>query len=193
MVVAALCATANAENLHPLCAEAIAERMAQRSPKMKLSAAEGARAERATRAQLARSATLRSLAPVMPHTAVELARAIDERQLPEADADAIADYLVQLVAALRPKNLDRLDRNHSHVAGRYWRQIDYSNEPMTWQGQKRYWSPRGVADFRTVTSVDAYFRGAAKLRYFARIYRPRGSMNRFRYRATPLRSNRQRR
>lgn len=172
---------------YPRAAAVIRERVAQRSAKMKLTAGEGERAARALREQLARSPALRRLAPRMPHTAVELARAVAERDLPAADAGAIADYLGQLIAALDFGNLARFDRNHSHVTGRRWREIDYSGEGMTWQGQKRYWSARGVGDFRSVAHIDKYFRQAARMAYFDRIYRPRRSIRSFNYRpaATP--------
>ena len=167
---------------YPEAAAVIERRIAQRSPKMKLTAVEGQRAARALQEQLARSAALRRLAALMPKSSIELARAVAERGLPASEADAIADYLGQLVAALDFANLGQFDENHSHVTGRRWHEIDYSGEPMTWRGQKRYWSARGVGDFRSVKNIEAYMRQASKMRYFRRIYRPRGSMRAFRFR-----------
>jgi hypothetical protein len=178
---------------HERAAAVIARRVAQRSPKMKLDPAQGARAARAALRHFARSPQLRALESVMPRSAVELIRAIDERDLPAREADAIADYLEQLVEALDFARLDNFDRNHSHVTGRRWREIDYSGENMTWRRQKAYWAPRGVGDFRTVAHIDAYMRRAARMRHFTRVYRPRGSMSRFRYRSTPPRRDRQKR
>jgi hypothetical protein len=120
----------------------------------------------------------------MPRSTVELIRAIAERGLPASQADAIADYLAQLVSAVDFARLDNFDRNHSHVTGRRWQEIDYSGEAMTWQGQRRYWAPRGVLDFRSVEHIHAYMKQAAAMKHFARVYHPRHRFDRFRYRPT---------
>jgi hypothetical protein len=144
---------------------------------MKLDDDQGRRAALALARQLARSRPLRALAPVMPKSTVELARAVAERDLPPADADAIARYLVRLTDALDFARLDRFDANHAHVTGRRWPEIDYSGESMTWQGQRDYWTAKGVPDFRSAGAIDAYMRHAYRLPHFARVYRPRGSFD----------------
>lgn len=154
-------------------AEVIEGRLAQRSPKMKLDEAAALVAARAVLAH-ADPAGLRALHAVMPRSAVELARAIDARGLPRADAAEIAAYLVRAVAAIDPGRRATFDDNHSHVTGRHWHEIDYRGEGMTWQGQRAYWAPRGVVDFRTAASIHAYFVGAERLPHWRRVYRPRG-------------------
>jgi hypothetical protein len=156
-------------------ADVIAGRVAQAQPKMRLTASEARTAALAVR-DLAGSEPVRALHDVMPRSTVELARAVAERDLPPADAVAIAAYLVQFVAVLDFERLATFDDNHSHVTGRHWHDIDYSGEGMTWQRQRAYWAPRGVADFRTVASIHAYFVGAEPLRHWRRVYRPRGKV-----------------
>jgi hypothetical protein len=151
----------------------IERRMTQREPKMKLTAAEGEAAAAAVLA-LADSEPFRALDQVMPRSAVELARAVRERGVSAAAAEAIATYLVRFTGALRFRRLAVFDDNHSHVIGRDWHQIDYGGEGMTWQGQRDYWAPRGVADFKDVDHIRAYFAAASKMEHWERVYRPRG-------------------
>jgi hypothetical protein len=110
----------------------------------------------------------------MPRSAVELARAVRERGVSAAAAEAIATYLVRFTGALRFRRLAVFDDNHSHVIGRDWHQIDYSGEGMTWQGQRDYWAPRGVADFKDVDHIRAYFAAASRMEHWERVYRPGG-------------------
>ncbi len=112
----------------------------------------------------------------MPRTTVELIRSIHERDVERNDAEEIADYLVELVRTMRFGNLGGVDVSHSHVIGRDWEQIDYSGEPMTWQGQKAAWSPLGVKNFKHVEYLRTYFRHSAKMKFFKRIYRPTGRL-----------------
>lgn len=169
------------QETYPDAAEVISHRVNQKRAKMKLTAAEGERAAKVLLELLESSKPLRQLVAVMPHSSVELARAVDERDLPRAEADAIADYLFKLVTAIDFARLEQFDRNHSHVTGRQWREIDYSGERMTWRGQKKYWSARGVHDFKTVAHIDAYMRAAARMRHWKRVYRPRKKISSFVY------------
>lgn len=153
-------------------ADAIARRMAQRRPKMRLTAAQGHTAAHATLALVER-APFAALQLVMPRSTVELARAVAERDVPLADAEAIAAYLVQLADAVDFKRLATFDDNHSHVTGREWHEIDYTGEGMTWQGQQAYWAPRGVTSFKRAAFVHAYMVGAERLEHWKRVYRPR--------------------
>jgi hypothetical protein len=155
-------------------AETIARRVAQPRPKMKLSRSE---ALTAALALLEHGPRFRVLHDVMPRSTVELARAVRDRDLPIDEAERIAIYLVEVVRALDFARLATFDENHSHVTGRDWPQIDYTGEGMTWQSQKADWQPRGVTDFRTVTSIHAYFVGAEKLPHWRKVYRPRGKMS----------------
>ncbi|HEU5056607.1 MAG TPA: hypothetical protein VFU21_08770 [Kofleriaceae bacterium] len=156
-------------------ADVIARRVAQRRPKMRLTAEEG-RAAAAALLALADREPWRALHAVMPRSTVELARAVAERGLPAADAEEIARYLVRVVAACRFERLATFDDNHSHVTGRDWHEIDYSGEGMTWQGQKAYWQPRGVESFRKAEFIRAYFTAAERMEHWKRVYRPRGRL-----------------
>jgi hypothetical protein len=157
-------------------ADVIARRMAQRTPKMRLDAAAGERAGRAVLAVSDRP-SFGALHRAMPRSTVELARAIAERGLELAEAEAIATYLVRVVDALDFERLATFDDNHSHVTGRDWHQIDYSGEGMSWQGQRDYWVPRGVGSFKRAADIHAYFVGAERLPHWRRVYRPRGRMS----------------
>lgn len=154
----------------------IDERVNQAEPKMKLTPAAAAVAVRYLGTHLERSADLRRLHAVMPHSTVELVRAIEERAVAADEADRIARYLVHLVETLDFAKLRRFDINHSHVTGREWHQIDYTGEGMTWQGQQRYWSRKGVVDFRRAVYIHAYMTHAYRMPHFARVYAPRGSI-----------------
>ncbi len=156
-------------------AEVIARRVAQTRAKMRLSPEEG-RAAAAALVAVADREAWRALHALMPRSTVELARAVAERGVPAADADEIARYLVRVVDALRFERLATFDDNHSHVTGRDWQEIDYSGEGMTWQGQKAYWVPRGVASFRKAEHIRAYFTAAERMEHWKRVYRPRGRM-----------------
>jgi hypothetical protein len=157
-------------------ADVLARRMAQRAPKMRLDAVAG---ERAARALLAVSdrPSFATLHRAMPRSTVELARAIAERGLDLAEAEAIATYLVRVVDALDFERLATFDDNHSHVTGREWHQIDYSGEGMTWQGQRDYWVPRGVGSFKRAADIHAYFVQAERMPHWRRVYRPRGRIS----------------
>ena len=155
----------------------IEARAAQRAPKMKLDADQASATLGHLRRQLDRSSALRRLHSLMPHSTVELCRAIGERGVAPAEGDRIAEYLAHLVLVLEFGNLRQFDINHSHVTGRQWHEIDYSGESMTWQGQKKYWSKRGVGDFKTAEQVHAYMKSAFRLPHFALVYKPRGSFD----------------
>jgi hypothetical protein len=154
----------------------IAERVAQRGAKMRLSADQGLAAALAL-LSIAERESVRALHAVMPRSTVELARAVRERGVPLDEAEAIARYLVRVVEALAFERGGVFDDNHSHVTGREWHEIDYSGERMTWQGQRDYWAPRGVKSFTRAAYIHAYFLGAEKLPHWKRVYRPRGRMS----------------
>jgi cytochrome c peroxidase len=156
-------------------ADVIAARIAQPRPKMKLTSEQGRFAANALK-RLAVSPDIRALHAVMPRSTVELARAVRDRGVTTADADAIARYLVKMVAVLAFAALDKFDENHSHVIGRDWSDIDYTGEGMTWQSQQADWSPKGVTSFKRAAFIDAYFRGAERLPHWAKVYQPRGKL-----------------
>lgn len=152
-------------------ADAIAARVAQRERKFALTEADGLACARYLLDS--NSPSIRALHEVMPRSTVELVRATRERDVPAAEADRIADFLVGYVADKRFARLDSFDRNHAHVTGRAFPNIDYSGERMTWQGQHKYWSRRGVPDFKTADHIRAYMRQAETMAHFDRVYRPR--------------------
>jgi hypothetical protein len=154
-------------------ASVIRERVEQRGPKMKLTESQGIRAAISVARHLNALPRLRALHEYMPHSTVALCRAIEERGVEAAEAERIADLLLALVDHLDFARLDRFDVNHSHVTGREWHEIDYSGEKMTWQGQKKYWSKKGVPSFEKAEYVLAYFAHAYRLPHFARVYQPR--------------------
>jgi len=154
-------------------ASVIEERVEQRSPKMKLTNAQGIQAAVFAVQHLTALPRLRALHEVMPHSTVELVRAIEDRGVAAEEVERIADLLLALVAHLDFARLDRFDKNHSHVTGREWREIDYTGEKMTWQGQKKYWSKKGVPSFKKAEHIHRYFAHAYELPHFARVYRPR--------------------
>lgn len=156
-------------------ADVIATRVAQTTPKMRLTREQGAVAANATLAIL-ESPGVRELMAVMPRSTVELARAVAERGVPLDELERIAAYLVRVVNAIQPERLATFDDNHSHVTGRDWSQIDYRGESMTWQGQRDAWAPKGVESFKRAAFIHAYFVGAEKLAHWAKVYKPRGKM-----------------
>lgn len=156
-------------------ADVISRRVAQTTPKMRLAEADAHAAAIALLA-LADRAPIRELHGVMPRSTIELARAVRERGISIAEADAIATYLVAVVAALRFQRLAVFDENHSHVIGREWHEIDYTGEGMTWQSQREDWLPKGVVSFERASYIHAYFVGAERLPHWARVYKPRGRM-----------------
>jgi len=158
-------------------ADVIARRVAQTKPKMRLTETEAIVAAAAVLSLVPDSEPLSALHLVMPRSTVELCRAVRERGVPAADAEAIARYLSRMVAVMQFRKLATFDENHSHVTGRDWEQIDYRGEGMTWQTQKDYWAPRGVPSFKRAAYVHAYFSGAARMKHFARVYRPTGKMS----------------
>lgn len=168
----------------PRAAASIRRRLEQPQPKMKL-APRDALAAAVGLLELAERAPIARLEDVMPRSAVELARATRQRGLPLDEAERIAAYLAEVVRALDFQRLDAFDENHSHVTGRAWQDIDYSGEPMTWQSQQAYWSPRGVPHFKTRDAIHAYFTGAERLPHWQQVYRPRGKLADVRVPADP--------
>ncbi len=153
-------------------ADVIAARVGQRSPKMKLTTDEGVAVAGYLLTRISEMSRVRRLHAIMPHTTVELVRAVAERDVAPDEADRIASYLTRLVDHLAFSRLERFDINHSHVVGREWHEIDYSGEKMTWPAQAKYWSKQGVINFKKAEYIHRYFAHARKLPHFTRVYRP---------------------
>ena len=161
---------------YPEAVEILAARVRQRAAKMKLTERQAIDVAWKMVQLYGRLDWIEALHRVMPRSTIELVRAVEERGVPLDEAEAIARYLVAVVAALDFERLASFDENHSHVTGRRWSEIDYAGEEMTWEGQRDYWTPRGVPDFRSAAAIDAYFRGAEQLPHWRKVYRPRGTM-----------------
>jgi hypothetical protein len=157
-------------------ARVLDRRARQKQPKMKLSPGQARALAEAILRRVPDMPRARALHDVMPRSFVELMRAVEERGLAPAEAEAMAAYLTGLCAALRFGNPVQFDENHSHVIGREWAEIDYSGEGTTWQRQRAAWLRHGVADFKKAEHLHRYFGAEEKPPYFRRIYRPRGRM-----------------
>ncbi|MGX6960567.1 MAG: hypothetical protein ACIPMY_05065 [Rickettsia endosymbiont of Pentastiridius leporinus] len=118
---------------------------------------------------------LSELQNFLPKTTLELLIAINERGLDIKEADLIAKYLQELIDSYDFQNIAAFDENTSHIIGRDWREIDYSGEDMTWQGQKAKYAPYGVTDFKSVECLKKFFAVESKLPYFTKIYKPQTS------------------
>jgi hypothetical protein len=157
-------------------ASVIEKRVAQESPKYDLTEEEAKKTAGYFLADMPRMPKTRRLLGHLPRTTVELVRAVHERQVPSEEAEAIAGYLTRLVVVMRFGNLQGLDVSHSHVIGREWHQIDYSDEPMTWQSQQAAWAPLGVKSFKRLEYIQTYFKQVSRMKFFKRVYRPEGKM-----------------
>ncbi|MBS0286093.1 MAG: hypothetical protein JSR17_02280 [Proteobacteria bacterium] len=113
---------------------------------------------------------LQSLMKTLPKTTLELLFAIQSRGVPLHQAELMATYLQSVPAEYDIKNIAAFDENTSHIIGRDWHEIDYSNEGMTWQGQKAKYAPFGISNFKTVENLKKFFPVEAKLPYFKKVY-----------------------
>ncbi len=157
-------------------AEILEKRVNQEKPKMKLSKDQARDAALYLVQDLPEMPKAKTLYYFMPHSTIELIRGVNERDVPRKEAEKIAAYLLTFISSMKFQNLKQLDSNHSHVIGREWHQIDYSGEGMTWQGQKRKWSKKGVKNFTKPEWIHNYFKHASKYPYFKRIYKPQGHL-----------------
>lgn len=165
---------------HGAAAVVLAARVRQAGPKMRLTREQARTVALALLRRLPAMPSAAALLDVMPRSAVELVRAVEERGLSPAEAERIAAYLIELVRTLKLGNLHQFDANHSHVIGRSWHEIDYSGEGTSWQARAAYWSRFGVKDFRRAIHLHRYFQAEERLPYFRRIYRPRGTIKNLR-------------
>lgn len=114
---------------------------------------------------------LQKLQKVLPKTTLELLFAIQARGLDKNEADKMAVYLKQVPNEYHVKNLAAFDENTSHIIGREWHDIDYSDEGMTWEGQKEKYSSYGITNFKTLDNLKKFFPVESKLPYFDQTYR----------------------
>ena len=84
----------------------------------------------------------------------------------------MADYLRKLVKEFQFQNVGAFDENTSHIIGRDWHEIDYSNEGMTWQKQKAHYAPYGIKNFKSQEYLVNFFSVDSKLPYFKKTYKP---------------------
>lgn len=117
--------------------------------------------------------SLEQLEKTMPKTTVELLRSVESRNVPLTEAEKMAAYLNSLMQKFQFQNPGPFDENTSHIIGRNWSEIDYSDENMTWQNQQKKYQPYGITNFKTVENLKKFFPVESKLPYFRKIYRPK--------------------
>jgi hypothetical protein len=161
---------------YPEVARVIETRVAQAKPKMKLELEQGLRVARYLHEALPSMPEAHALSRTMPKTVVELVRSTYERGVSAGEAEAMARYFSHLLTHLKPQNLPALDENCSHVVGREWHEIDYSGEPLTWEKQKRVYTPQGIPHFKDAATLERFFRVESRAAYFNKLYRPEGSV-----------------
>jgi hypothetical protein len=161
---------------YPETAGVIETRVSQPKPKMKLEPEQGVQVARYVHEALPSMPEARELTHAMPKTVVELVRSTYERGVSTREAESMARYFSHLLDHLKPQNLSALDENCSHVVGRDWHEIDYSGEPLTWEKQKRIYTPKGVPHFKDAATLERFFRVESQAPYFNKLYRPEGSV-----------------
>lgn len=159
----------------PTLADILAVRVSQTRRKMKLTEEEAARAAVALVDELPAMPHARQLLEPMPKATIELVRSVRERGVARAEAEQMAEYLLQARTALDMDNPSPFDENCSHVVGREWQDIDYRDEGMTWQKQQAIYAPKGVPDFKNTANLRQFFRIESKAPYFQKLYRVKGS------------------
>jgi len=157
-------------------AEVIGRRVAQESPKMKLTPQQGIDAACYALSDLGAMPHARALLARMPKTAIELLRGVHERNVTREDAEGMADYLGRMLDSMRLSKIETFDECCSHVLGRRWSQIDYSGERLDPVQQERHYTSRGVPDLLTAEHVRRYFAVESKMPYFRRLFRPQGPL-----------------
>lgn len=124
----------------------------------------------------------RELIKKMPKTTIELARSINERGVKKKDAEEMADYLLRFLKSMKISNQGTFEECISHMIGREWKEIDYSGEGMTWQGQRRFYNKRSrrrmdwVKNIKKAVYLHRFFEIERKLRYFRKIFAPQGQL-----------------
>lgn len=117
--------------------------------------------------------SLKELQHIAPKTTIELLMAIAFRCVTIEDAEGIARYLNTMVLSYDFENINAFDENTSHIIGRDWHQIDYSNEGMTWKKQKEKYQCYNITNFKTLENIKKFFKVESKLPYFKKTYRPK--------------------
>lgn len=148
------------------------QRLTQKKAKMKLSENKVKVIQKFLSTLKTPTPKLLQLKTILPKTTLELLIAIHERNLSIKEAESMADYLYHFVQQQKFKNIKPFDENTSHIIGRDWRDIDYSGEGMTWQGQRQKYLPHGVTRFKSKDNLIRFFKVESSLPYFKKIYRP---------------------
>ncbi|MBU0532273.1 hypothetical protein KKB44_02145 [Candidatus Micrarchaeota archaeon] len=115
------------------------------------------------------------LLEIMPHSTVELIVSITERGVSVQEAEGIAEFHLAFTKHMQFRKLDQFDRNHSHVIGRDWPEINYTGDGTTWQQRKQDWNKHGVENFQTAANICRYMRAASKKNYFKKAHKPKKS------------------
>lgn len=158
------------------------KRTTQKRKKMKLTFEQGELAAGYLVKWLPSLPKTRELIKKMPKTTIELVRSINERGVTRKDAEEMADYLLRFLQSMKMTNLGTFDECISHMIGREWKEIDYSGEEMTWQGQRRFYNKRSrrrldwVKNIKKAIYLHRFFEIEQKLRYFRKIFAPQGQL-----------------
>ncbi len=166
-------------DIYPALSSIIAKRVAQESPKMRLTPEQGRQAESYLHADLPSMQSMALLASRLPKTAIELVRSVHERGVTREDAEGMAAYLNRMLDTMGMAKLGTLDECCSHVLGRRWSQIDYSGERLDPNEQERHYTSRGIPDLLTAEHVRRYFAVESKMPYFRKIFNPQGPLPEF--------------
>jgi len=156
-------------------AKVLTSRVDQLEKKHKLTKEQATEAAVAMVKLLPKMANTTQLLERLPRCTVELVRAVDERGVPMAEAERIAEFHLTYTKAAGLSRLDLFDEAHSHIIGRDFSQIDYTGEGTTWQQRQASWAKVGVENFKTASSICRYFRAESKMGYHKRLFNPKRS------------------
>lgn len=116
---------------------------------------------------------IKTLKNILPKTSLELLMGIRFREVDPIEAEKIAQYIREVAEGFDFENPGAFDENTSHIIGRYWNEIDYTGEGMTWQKQKQNYMKYNITNFRTFENIQKFFPVESKLPYFKKIYKAR--------------------
>lgn len=149
------------------------KRVEQHQPKMKLSEDSAVGLEMFLLTTTSSFDNLKKLKTILPKTTVELLMSVAFRNVKVEDAEAIARYLKNMLIIYDFQNVTAFDENTSHIIGRDWSEIDYSNEAMTSETQEKKYKKYSITNFKTIENIERFFPVESKLPYFKKIYKPR--------------------
>ncbi|WP_299494252.1 hypothetical protein [uncultured Shewanella sp.] len=111
-----------------------------------------------------------ALSKVLPKTTLELLRSVELRGVSLSDAEDMAKYLVNVPELYSIHNIAFFDENTSHIIGRQWHEIDYSDEGLSWQQQQKTYAAYDITNFKSVANLKKFFQVESTLPYFKEAY-----------------------